>query len=490
MTTKGGNQMKLSRFAGNIALAVSVLLSSVTAMASDKWPMYQANPSHTGYIPISINAEDISFRWKKKLGSLALNPVTAAKGLIFVSEIGYFGTQHFYVLLKNGSLAWGKSFSDIYSVNPPSYDNGKVYIQTGNHTPGTYLRAYNAQSGNLVFQSPHAAQWERYMSPTIYEKTVYISGGYYGGMYSFGGTTGRQHWFYDDLPQVDQWTPAVDDKWAYTYIGSLFVVDRLTGKTAFNILDSGEESAQVPMLGGANDVFVINGGMLSKFNTATKKIAWQKIFSFSEDYTGQPALANGVIYAGTTLGSLAALDKATGKRLWTWKNPSGESVTGNIVVTDSHVFLGTTSKIYCVDLMTHHAVWSYAASGHLTLAESALYVADSSGNLTAFRLGIGDLFAPSNVSFDKTPIDTTTLKKIWIKNVGDKPITINDIISGSDDFTVETTPTSFVLEPNRSKGIDVSFTPTTAAIIETDLLIKSDDQNEPEMTVHLRGKGI
>lgn len=469
-----------------IIVATCTLLNGA-AMASDQWAMNQANPSHTGYIPVTINTADIAFRWKKRVSSSALSPVTVAENRIFVSDPGYFGTQHLYAIKKNGNLAWGKAFSNIFSVNPPSYDSGKVYVQTGNSTPGTYLRAYQAKDGNLVFQAPHAAQWERYLAPTIYKGTVYINGGYYGGMYSFNGKNGHENWFYSGLPQTDGWTPAADEKWAYSYIGSLYVVDRLTGKLAFQILNSGQQA--VPMLGGLNDVFVIDGGMLSKFKTDTKKITWQKSYNFSEDYTGQPALANGVIYAGTTQGSLVALDQATGKTLWAWKNTVKDAVINNVIATKSHVFFSTANKVYAIDLTTHQNVWSYPASGHLALGESALYVASGNGVLTAFRLGLADIFAPANVDFQPTAINTTLTKKVAIINVGDKDLTISAITSKSAAFIINS-PASFVLPPNQSTFVEIEFAPTTANVFETDLVITSSDANEPETLVHLRGKGI
>lgn len=473
-----------------VTLTVSVLFGSVPVMASDQWAMYQANPSHTGYVPVSLNAADITFRWKINVSSSALSPVTAAQNHIYVSDPGYFGTQHLYAIFKNGTLDWGKAYTDIFSVNPPSYADGKVYVQTGNHTPGTYLRAYNAENGNVVFQSAHEAQWERYLAPTIYKGNVYINGGYYGGMYSFNGTIGKRNWFYGNLPQVDGWTPAVDEKWAYSYIGALYAIDRITGKLAFTIANSSAEGNPVPMLGGASDVFVIDGGMLTKFKTDTRKIAWQKTYGFGEDFAGNPALANGVVYAGTSLGTLVALDQLTGKILWTWKNASDASLVSNIIATKTHVFVGTASNTYCINIQTHKNVWSYAAGGHLTLAESALYIAGSDGKLTAFKLGLKDLFAPSSNSYGQVTVGATVSKNITIRNVGDKSINVSDIVSGLSDFKVETSPTSFVMLPGQAKSINVSFTPSAIGMRETNLIIKSDDPNEPQLSVYLIGKGI
>ncbi len=472
----------------SMILAVSCVLLSVPVIASDQWAMNQANPAHTGYIPVTIDTNKITLRWKKQVSAAALSPVTVAAGSIFVSDPGYFNAQHLYAIKKNGRLAWGKTFSNIFSVNPPSYADGKVYVQTGNHGSDTYLRAYAVISGNLVFQAHHEAQWERYLAPTIYKGDVYINGGYYGGMYSFDGAKGKQNWFYSGLPQVDGWTPAVDEKWAYAYLGSLYAIDRLTGKLAFTIPNSGQQQ-QVPLLGGLNDVFVVDGGMLSKFKTDTRKIAWQKTYGFNEDYTGQPALANAVIYVGTTQGSLAALDQSTGKTLWAWKNAVKDSVINNVVATKSHVFFSTVNKVYAVDLKTRQNVWSYPASGHLALGESAFYIASADGKLTAFRLGLPDIMVSSVRYFGPTAVNATRTKAITIKNVGDSNLTISDITSPTPAFTVKS-PTAFVLAPNQSKLIDIDFTPSATGSIATDLSVKSDDENEPEALVHLQGTGV
>jgi outer membrane protein assembly factor BamB len=481
---------KLTALIVKLTLISSTVLS-YSAMANDQWGMYQANPAHTGYIPVTVNPDNIVFGWKKKIGTTdsgnLLSPVTVGGGHLFISTPGYYGNQYLYTLRKNGSLAWGKAFTRIVSVNPPSYADDKVYMQTVNNSGDTYLRSYDAVSGKTLFLAPHGAQMERYLAPTIYKGTVYINGGSYGGMYSFDGKKGRENWFFSELPQVDGWTPAVDDKWAYTYINSLYAVDRLTGELAFKILSPGQQA--VPMLGGLNDVFVNDSGTLTKFKTDTRQIAWQKVYGIQQDFAGQPALANRIVYIGTTLGSLAAVAQGTGKILWTWKNPEKSPVINNIVVTKSHAFLSTDTKVYAIDLATHQNVWTYAVSGHLTLAEGSLYVAAKDGTLTAFRLGIADIFAPANSFFPATKIDATTAKNIVIRNVGTQDLNVSEIISPSFVFKVKTA-TPFVIAPNQSKAVAVEFTPVTTAVFNTTLTVKTNDENEPETLIFLKGQGI
>src|SRR5207249_2602825 len=152
---------------------------------------------------VTINPAQFTLKWQKTIpGGFALNPVTAADGKVLVSQAAYFDANAGLYSLdaSTGNTLWGKTFGSVNSINPPSYANGNVYIQTCNHASDTYLRAYDANTGNLVFRSAHQAQWESYYAPTIFQGRVYIDGGYYGGMYSFDALTGTQNWF-QGLPQ-------------------------------------------------------------------------------------------------------------------------------------------------------------------------------------------------------------------------------------------------------------------------------------------------
>jgi outer membrane protein assembly factor BamB len=350
--------------------------------------MYQRNASHTGYMPISLNPSTFSVKWERTIGTLDLNPVTAANGMVFVSEFGYFNNPGLYALdAETGSTLWSKQYGDVYSVNPPSYAYGNVYIQTGNHSDDTYLRAYKADTGDFVFRTAHFAQWERYYAPTIYDGSVYVSGGYYGGMYAFGAFTGEDLWF-RDLPQYDQWTPAVDESYAYAYLGEyspgLYVTDRFTGEPVFEIPDpdfewEGWSMNLAPVLGGANDVLVIQADRLISFDLANRDIRWQRDAHFA----GQPSVANGVIYAISS-GALSAREQLTGNALWGWEPPEG-SLKETIIVTNSHLFVRTSSAVYVVDIETHRQVWSYPTSGHLTISEDTLYIASTGGLLVAIN---------------------------------------------------------------------------------------------------------
>ena len=160
-----------------------------------EWTTYQGNASHTGYNPVAMDVRVFQELWSKTVSTAALNPVTAGDGKVFVSTNAYFGIQQAKSLdARTGTELWSRNFGSIHSVNPPAYANGTVYLQTGGHGD-SFLWALDAANGSVRFQSAYLNQWSRYFAPVIVGSSVYVAGGYYGGMYAFNATDGTQRWF-------------------------------------------------------------------------------------------------------------------------------------------------------------------------------------------------------------------------------------------------------------------------------------------------------
>lgn len=378
-----------------------LVLADPVAETPGAWPMFQANARHTGAIETSLNPPALRLKWQRDVGSgRALNPVAAGDGKVFVTlGIRFENVPSLFALrASDGATLWSKGFGSPFSVNPPSYAYGNVYVQTGNHGSDTWLHAFDGGTGDFVFKSPHQAQWERYLSPTMFDGKAYINGGYYGGMYSFDAFTGEQLWF-ASLPQYDQWTPAVDDARAYAYVGEytpgLHARNRATGTSAFLVDDPnfdwlGWSMNLAPVLGDQDDVIAIHGGRLVSFDTATQAIRWE----LQGQFAGQPSLAEGRIYA-IDGGRLRVLDELTHAELWSWETADG-ALTGPMIVTDRHVFVSTANRVHAVSLAAQRSVWSYPVGGHLAVAEGTLYVASPNGVLTA-------LAGPPPMSFYTVP---------------------------------------------------------------------------------------
>jgi len=368
---------------------LSVLCHAAPAPTpATSWPMYQADSRHTGYVALSQRANQFATRWSRQVGAgYALNPVSAADGRVFCSLVTYFnsGATFFGLDAATGGTLWSQDFGDIFSINPPSYAAGHVYLQTCSNYLNTWFYSFDAATGGFDYRVPFGAQWERYFAPTIFDGNVYVDGGSYGGMYAFEGTSGSQLW-YEALPQYDEWTPAVDDEFAYAYVGEyapgLYVVHRTTGALAYMVPDldfewDGWSMNVAPVLGRHADVIAVHDGRLINFDTASHAIRWQ----LARAFTGQPSVAHDAIFA-IDAGTLVVLDEVTHARLWSWLPPSG-SLVGSMVVTDTHVFASTDNAVYAIDLATHQSVWSRSGGGKLAFANETLYIAGTNGVLTA-----------------------------------------------------------------------------------------------------------
>ena len=426
--------------AGIPVLACATLYALHAGAAGGYSTTYQANPAHSGYVPVTLNPADFALRWQVQVGGTkVLNSVTAAAGKVYVTQDGYFDNPGLYVLsAATGDLLWNLNFGSVRSVNPPSYAYGNVYIQTGNHSSDTYFRAYNAETVAELFSSPHSAQWEEYFAPTIDAGTVFVNGGYFGGMYAFDAFSGHNLWFNGDLPQYDKWTPTLDQSTAYAYLGDyspgLYAIDREKGELQYRIDDpeftwNGWSMNEAVVLGGYQDAVAINGGRLLSFDLQARAIRW----TLAEGFTGQAAIARDVIYAISS-GGLVALEEATGNSLWRW-SPTDKLIDAPIV-TNNHVFVRSSRSVYAVNLQTHTPVWSYPASGPMTLSGGTLYLAGQSGLLTAIAVR----------QQPESTVDLSVAVAASTVRVGD-PLTFSVVVSNQGVNGASDVGVSFVLPP-------------------------------------------
>lgn len=355
------------------------------------WGMFQQNASHTGYIDTKLNLKHATFDWKVFVGDnpngvrFDLSQPVVAGNMVYVSRSNYAYSNTLQALsIKDGHEIWRKDYKNVM-INPPSVVNGYVYIQTvNNSSPDTALYCYKASDGKIIFKSPTSAQWEHYLSPTVFDNHVYVDGGSYGGMYSFDSKTGDKNWF-AGLAQYDGWTPAVNAQYAIAYTGGhLNVLDRMTGKVAADIADpnyqwSGYDSGFAPVILNVNDVLGIQSGYLTLFDLPNRNTKW----SAGPGYIGQPVYDGKFIYASKN-GGLMAVDR-TGKLVWSWYQDN-ENVLGQMLVTENLVFVSTDKKVYAISKKSHEPVWSYEASGTLSIGMGHLYILDRDGNLSSISV--------------------------------------------------------------------------------------------------------
>jgi hypothetical protein len=363
------------------------------------WSTFQGNTGHTGYVPVAVDPNAFSTRWQTPAidvpvdYSANLNTLVTSGGRFFISG----GNVLYARNESDGTTVWQYDFSSLPfpSANPPAVSNGRVFIAAGQQA-STYMWAFDASDGDLVFKTPMSSQWEHYLAPTVGPSGVYTDAGTYGGLYGF--TPAGQSLFTAFEPQTSQWTPAVDANAVYVYAGGgLTVIDPITGATKSSIADPTYQNYTYeidgsPVLGAAGSVFaanygnwVLNGGAIGntllRFDTASGSIAWQA----AGNYPAAPAYNAGVLYAvNNDPVRLEARAEADGTVLWSWVPPQAGDIgfASEVLLTKNVVFISTNLATYAIDVSTHHIVWSYPQTGKLALSQNGVLYIEGRGSGT------------------------------------------------------------------------------------------------------------
>jgi hypothetical protein len=382
-------------------------LSPWSAVAD--WTMFQGNAAHTGYVPVDVDPNQFSTRWRvpafPAADSSYIHMPAMAGGELFIS-----GGNILYARRESdGTLVWQHDFSGLAfpSVNPPSVANGVVYVAAGQQT-STYMFGFNAADGTLLFQSPMSSQWEHYLAPTVGPQGIYTNAGEYGGLYAFS-PSGQQR-FFASMGQTSEWTAAVDASHVYAYTngepgtggsgGGLTVLDPDTGAVQAFITDptfvnASYEIRGSPVLGAPGSVFAANyanssldgsgsGDTLLDFDLALNSIAWR----IAGDYPSTPAYNAGVLYvANNNPRRLEARAEADGSLLWFWTPEGGDTgFVSEVLLTNNMILVSTDVAIYAIDTTSHQAVWSYPLSGRLALSQNGILYIEGASPLTAINL--------------------------------------------------------------------------------------------------------
>jgi len=136
--------------------------------------------------------------------------------------------------------------------------------------------------------------------------------------------------------------------------------------------------------------------------------------------TAAPAVANGVVYTGSTDGHLYALNESTGNSQWHY--PTGDSISASPTVVNSKVYFGSQDHyLYALDASTGELQWRFptgvpigtspaVANGVVYLAADNIYALDAttgtliwkspiSVNLSSPAVANGVLYVVSTDSF-------------------------------------------------------------------------------------------
>jgi hypothetical protein len=387
------------------ALLLLAFVSVASPLQAESWSQFQGNAAHTGY----VNATSVPLQTTPTWTFNTIRFFDPTPAVYFVPGIASDGKNVFLswggspatvggvsaLNIKTGQETWEWIFqgSESEELSAPAYDNGKVYVHRWGHSSASdkpRLFGMNSTNGQQVFDQAHSGQWSSGGRPTAVDGQVYVAGGYYGGLDNYNGTSGAIQWF-AGMPQDYGWIPAVDNGKVYTsFKGNLTMVNAGNGAGGQTLLapSGGNYGTSSPLAAGPHEAYAAYGGLVTQFDPTNKYPTWEYKNPGGSANQGM-ALSDNALYINFS-NNIAAIDRATGVQLWRL-NMSG--LTSNLVLTNSHLFVGDGNKTYAINLLTRNIDWQAPYSGDLAIVNDVLFVSNSR-TLNAFTLAVPE---PSSV---------------------------------------------------------------------------------------------
>jgi PQQ-like domain len=197
-----------------------------------RWPTLGGNVSHSGQNANEIGGPPVGQSWSCALTAITLWPAVADGTFIYVSEKSNFQhTTNLWALSPaDGHVVWKHDFGKIFGIGQATAASGRVYVGQSNNAGSTFMYAFDAPTGTLLWSQPFTSQWEQYWAPLVVGTRLYFDGGRFGGLYGLSTLDGTQLFFNNQLEQYDQWSPLWFGGKVYTFIaGNLRAHDPLTG---------------------------------------------------------------------------------------------------------------------------------------------------------------------------------------------------------------------------------------------------------------------
>lgn len=377
--------------------------SSISATASYRdWPMYQRDPTHTGFV-----ADDGS----TPIGS-GLEARFAIDAPIFTSPAvvdgrAYLGTGDRRVLAldaASGELIWERDVSSPVHASPAVAGD---LVFTGLND-GSVI-ALDRRDGQIVWKFD--TDGPIFSPPAVDGGILYVGSGDQK-LYALDALTGKKRWSY----KTDGWvisSPAVwGDVVAVTSMdGYLYIIDRSTGKFRLDY-------RTLAALSGAvfdDELLLVadEWGILRAIDWTQKQLPFEKVartvrlnlyiwglvdtlpppkgfvwafHSGGHQFFTTPVAGLDKVYVASISGTVFAVNRSTGEKVWEFK--TGGALSSPPAVANGSVFVGDAlGRLHAIDALTGEGQWVFEAQGTISVApafaDGVLYITSNEGVLYA-----------------------------------------------------------------------------------------------------------
>ncbi|MFD5101046.1 outer membrane protein assembly factor BamB family protein [Streptomyces albidochromogenes] len=283
---------------------------------------------------------------------------------------------------------------------------------------GPTLYALDASDG----QERWRLQTDAWVYSLKAERGTVVTGTRGGGVQAWEASNGQKLWELTGAQsdfETPEAGPAVHDDAVYVWQDArLRALDARTGMERWSYpIGDAASCGGVPLrLTSAPDgyVYIAAGTRVLAVDAVSGRVRWHfeapAVFLSPPAFAPGPAVAGGGVYLADYLGTVYALDAATGKDRWRIATESRQSIEPVLVVA-GNVHVGSGSALYTLDAVTGTPKWRFAAGGevvgapvvsdgrvHFGSADHCLYTLDASGGQLRWKLATGGEITGSPVA--------------------------------------------------------------------------------------------
>ncbi|GLX18765.1 MULTISPECIES: serine/threonine-protein kinase [Streptomyces] len=333
--------------------------------------------------------------WRFRMSNEVWGTPTVAGDLLYVTsfEVHALDVGSGRRQFKTRDVAWSMAVAD-----------GRIHA-----SDGPSLFALDAKDGS--------ERWRLNADAWVYalraERGTVITATRGGGVQGWEASNGQKLWELSGAQsdfETPEAAPVLHEGTVYVWQDArLRALDARSGQEAWSYpVGDAASCGNVPVRvtpAPDGNVYVAAGTRVLSVDRASGRVRWHfeapAVFLAPPAFAPGPAVTGGGVYLADYLGTVYALDAATGKDRWriaTEPRPASDPV----LVANGSVHLGAGSALYTLDAVTGTPKWRFAAGGEITgppvvadgrvhfgSADHCLYTLDAAGGQLRWKLATG-----------------------------------------------------------------------------------------------------
>lgn len=357
-----------------------------------------ATPSAVQPVPSSPGPSPDSGRWRPwrfRMSNEVWGTPTVAGNLLYVTsfEVHALDVASGRRQFKTRDVAWSMAVTD-----------GRIHA-----SDGPSLFALDAGDGS--------ERWRLSTDAWVYalraERGTVVTASRGGGVQGREASNGHKLWELTGAQsdfETPEAAPVLHDGTVYVWQDArLRALDARTGRESWSYpIGDAASCGNVPVRvtpAPDGNVYVAAGTRVISVDRASGRVRWHfeapAVFLAPPAFAPGAAVTGGGVYLVDYLGTVYALDAATGQDRWRIAT-EGRQSADPVVVANGNVHLGAGSALYTLDAVTGTPKWRFAAGGEITglpavadgrvhfgSADHCLYTLDAAGGQLRWKLATG-----------------------------------------------------------------------------------------------------